>query len=616
MTSSPLRSGATLGEELDYYKRQYEQLGTDLADFQASSKELEEQLEQDIESAEKNERKLKEEVEKLKFEVDEWKAKHKQAKSEANSAQNALQKEITTMRETGRTLTMRLRDIEVVNDDFERQARNTESSLEDLESKYNVAIERSVLLDTEVKNGEQERESLRVETQRLRDELGDLKVESEITLEKLRLADENLERLRSRKPSPLAVETLRTRSPASEASGLTPTSPTASTPPPRSDTRSEAPTPPSPPLSDTPTHAKPEPKTPSHARSMPKPQSATPRPPLHGPRVAAPSRHTRGPSTASSLSAATSEARSMKPPASRARTTTRPSLAPEALPRSESLLQIKGLRSRMAKIEERVHSARSKLPAPNNTTPRGSPRNMTRSPLNGDNIPSSVTVRRSSKRPSSSILTPSLDNSESSASEANSSRRQTLVKRLSYSAVPIPRPASTAGSRHSITSTGTLDRPASALDRPTSSRPSSRSSLVRPPSRGGAADVNSARPTSRSSLQARSSLGGHNFPPAPQSSNPSGRRTHRPSASVSELRRAALDDPAVSPTDTMGMGMGMEKTSLLVPRRQSERMSFGFGLPSGAKGASADCVGEMKPPSRINGTGTRRRQMSDVGETY
>src|SRR6195952_3308218 len=79
---------------------------------------------------------------------EEWSAdssqrKYKESKTEANAAQNLLEKEITTLRDANRTLQLRLRDIEVANDDFERQARNTSSSLEDLESKYNVAIERA-----------------------------------------------------------------------------------------------------------------------------------------------------------------------------------------------------------------------------------------------------------------------------------------------------------------------------------------------------------------------------------------------------------------------------------------------------------------------------------------
>ena len=46
-------------------------------------------------------------------------------------------------------------------------------------------IERGVRLGEGIKLGEQEREALRIETQRLRDELSDLKVEAEIMHDKL-----------------------------------------------------------------------------------------------------------------------------------------------------------------------------------------------------------------------------------------------------------------------------------------------------------------------------------------------------------------------------------------------------------------------------------------------
>ena len=58
---------------IEYYKSQYEQLESELADFQASSKELEAELEKDVEAAETRERQLKERVESLGYEVDEWK---------------------------------------------------------------------------------------------------------------------------------------------------------------------------------------------------------------------------------------------------------------------------------------------------------------------------------------------------------------------------------------------------------------------------------------------------------------------------------------------------------------------------------------------------------------
>lgn len=60
-------------EELLYYKSQYEQLEVELAEFQASSRELEAELEKDIEASEKRERHLKGKVETLSYEVEEWK---------------------------------------------------------------------------------------------------------------------------------------------------------------------------------------------------------------------------------------------------------------------------------------------------------------------------------------------------------------------------------------------------------------------------------------------------------------------------------------------------------------------------------------------------------------
>lgn len=617
-SSSPLRPGADIKEQLDWYKTQYGQLETDLADFQASSKDLEEQLEKDVETAEKNERKWKEQVEKLNFEVEEWKSKHKQAKTEANTAQNALQKEITNIREANRSMQLRLRDTEVMNDDYERQARNTETSLEDMETKYNASIERGVLLDETVRQGEQEREELRIETQRLRDELGDLKVENEITREKLRLAEENIDNMRGGKPSPLPVNHLRARSPASEASGITPLSPTASTPPPRSDTASDAPTPPSPPLSDDPLHGKREQKTPVPAarrRSL-IPDSATPRP------RGLPTKHSRGPSVASTASTAMSDGKAMKPPPTSRPKPARPTNVPGNLTRSDSLYQIRGLIGRMQKIEERVQNARSKLPPPG-STPRGSPR--AGSAL-GESIPSSVTVRRSSKRPTASRTSSMVDDTsiiEEDSAVGIPQRRESHIKRLSFG---IPRPASQATHRSDIP-----DRPPSAMDRPPSvaaSRPSSRASMAsqsnRPPSRSGARTE-----LGHYSGTTSTTPGGTHYPGRPRSSLGGSYSAlgHRPSSSVTEVRRKAAESEDSALTATPSRRTTLEKSgirgpsALPTPSVLSKSQNGGIRQlprPGGVRTSNSnfarvreeeDEPGDMKPPPR-------RRQMSEVGETY
>ena len=71
--SSPPGGDAAPEESLAWYKSQYEQLETELAEFRVSSEELEKELERDLDAAEKRENALKEKAEGLVFEVDEWK---------------------------------------------------------------------------------------------------------------------------------------------------------------------------------------------------------------------------------------------------------------------------------------------------------------------------------------------------------------------------------------------------------------------------------------------------------------------------------------------------------------------------------------------------------------
>ena len=219
LPSSPA-PGASPEESLKFYKTQYEFLEAELAEFQASSKDLEAELERDIEQAEKRERQLKEQASDLRYSVDEWKEKTKQAKSEAATAQASLEREIKNLRQENLTLRQRVRDIEVANDDYERKQRTTEVSLEDMESKYNQAIERAVILEEEVKIGEQERESLRIETQRLKDEFSDFRIEADITKKRLEKAEKDLVKRHSLTISPAANTTTSPRSELSPTTGF------------------------------------------------------------------------------------------------------------------------------------------------------------------------------------------------------------------------------------------------------------------------------------------------------------------------------------------------------------------------------------------------------------
>ncbi|ORY18122.1 nuclear distribution protein nude [Clohesyomyces aquaticus] len=579
--SSPPSGGwGSIEDELAYYKGQYETLEAELQEFQASSKELEAELEKDVEESEKRERKLKEKVESLGYEVEEWKAKCKQAKSEANSAQAILQKEITSLRDAHRTIQLKLRDIEVQNDDFERQTRNQSSSLEDLESKYNVAIERTVMLDEEIKIGEQEREGLRIENQRLREELSDLRIEAEIVQEKLSIAEQSLEAHHQRKTSQLlAVDSLRPRSPVSETStsATTLSSPTASTPPrSKADTLREDATPPSPPLSETSINAKPIPSTPMPVRKTSKPldPATTPRPGYYTSRAP---RHSRGPSIPVSAKSGATGASGRTTPSIRTTApppkTSRPSVGGNTgggLPRSGSLYQIRGLIGKMQKLEERVYSARSKLPAPTNTPPRASPRNGS---ALGHHIPNTVTVRSTRKRVSAASTVSSINGGGDSG-----------VSRLSFGMA--------TGSRE-----------------PSNSRPSSRASMTSQPG--------NQRPISRSSN--RTPLGHYSTAsigrvegriPRPRSSlsGASGGHSHSRSMSISDsLRDAETDNHSdgSNASTPLARRMTLDKTGIPTPSGLPRRQSAG-------RRTSAGLDGEMGPPDRP----ARARKMSEIGETY
>ena len=73
--SSPPTAETSTKDALAWYKAQYELLEQELSEFQASSKELEAELEKDLDAADKRERALQKKAEGLSYEVEEWKVR-------------------------------------------------------------------------------------------------------------------------------------------------------------------------------------------------------------------------------------------------------------------------------------------------------------------------------------------------------------------------------------------------------------------------------------------------------------------------------------------------------------------------------------------------------------
>ncbi|KAI2642936.1 NUDE protein [Xylaria nigripes] len=573
LPSSPPNASASAEESASWYKRQYEQLCDELSEFRESSHELEAELEKDLDQADKRQRALEKKVETLKFEVDEWKEKCKKAKAESNTAQNTLEKEITTLRDNNRSLQLKLRDIEVANDDIERQARNTTSSLEDLEFKYNVAIERTVMMEEEIKIGEQEREALRIEAQRLREELSDLKIEADIMQGKIKKAE-------NRHLSTISTDISIPDSDAFEDSPQsTASSPLITTPPNElslpSTGKLPSHEPPSPPMSDA-SAPLPRPsskmlKTPASSQKNPRVPSTqlttTPKPIPLAPSGA------RQPGMRS-----VTGTRAPAPP----RTTTSRATSHRAPP-STSLTHIRSLAAQMQRLEARVQSARSKLPAPAQTPPRFSPRSS------APNIPATVTTRP--RKPTLSSIgssvaeeTPKGDRAGQSISRLGGSS----VPRLSYAQPP----------RRSTTyvnegSTLSVSRPSSRASVSTYGRPE------RPPSR-------------TEILRPRTSMSGIRTPMALRSRSSMGGGLHGHSQSQGRIGFDETDESTPSRRGTHGkynLNGGLSAIPTPSGALMSRRPSHSGEPNHFSRRTSINVVNVVR-----DGGGSKK--LSDLGETY
>ena len=460
------------------------------------------------------------------------------------------------------------------------------------------------MLEAEIQVGEQERETLRIETQRLRDELSDLRIEAEITQEKLRRSD-FMAAARNRSQQSLPAKTpLRPRSSTSDPSpASTASSPTRSTPPaPKSTSTSVSatPTPPSPPMSESSANivqTTTVPSTSQNPKVVDADPNVTPRPFQLKPRL---QRQSHGPSLAAAdLTSKSATARRI----STARPV-RPQTAGSTS--SSSLRQIRGLIGQMQKLEQRVHSARSKLPGPNPSPVQHSPQ---LGPVGGQEaIPASITVRSHRKRYGGSNVGIGSGSTPSRGDVTPSSTRH--VSRLSFGI------------------------PSSQHDRRDDSRPSSRAGLSsHTPFSYHNGPAITQRPSSRASTTgARTPLGHHSTGMAgelrrPRSSIGGSYSSVHGHAHNLSFRVGSIEEkpsPYSTPTPrrtTLTRFEPKQTTGIPTPSAMSKRQSGGSRLaepgfaltPShrkaGTEATHPEREGEMGPPER-------RRRLSGVGETY
>lgn len=167
-------------EEIEYwkslslrFKKSYHDAQDELQEFQEGSRELEAELETQLGQTENRLRDAQAENQRLKNEVDNLKEKVEVQYAQSYKQISMLEDELAQTSSIKEQLHKYVRELEQANDDLERAKRATIVSLEDFEGRLNQAIERNAFLESEL----DEKESLLVSVQRLKDEARDLRQE-------------------------------------------------------------------------------------------------------------------------------------------------------------------------------------------------------------------------------------------------------------------------------------------------------------------------------------------------------------------------------------------------------------------------------------------------------
>jgi hypothetical protein len=261
------------------------------------------------------------------------------------------------------------------------------------------------------------------------------------------------------------------------------------------------------------------------------------------------------------------------------------------------------LRGKMQKLEERVHTAKSKLPAPVNTPPKASPRSGS---ALGQHIPASVTVRSNRKRGGSSTVSgvssvPDQHGHATPAAVTHKSSRPSFgqppaTPTRGDMAAPPPRP----GSRASISSRSSINP-----YMPGHSRPGSRASIsnLRAPL-GSGVGHNFAPNASTDRVRPKSSLSNYGYDGQLDEENGEDEdlkdtATPTPRRTTFGRRTSEIGTAIPSPSKRMSVG-GASKLPAL-----SRRQSSGLG-----KNVENDS--EMRPPPSRDG----KKGLSNVGERY
>lgn len=130
--------------------KQINQLETELADFQQSSYELEQELEKELNALEDKNEKLEDKIAAKQKDIENWKAKYVELEAEFNNLNSKNEDKFKNYKKELQSVRSKLVNIEILNDNIEQNERILSINLNDLESKYNDSLEKIALIESEL----------------------------------------------------------------------------------------------------------------------------------------------------------------------------------------------------------------------------------------------------------------------------------------------------------------------------------------------------------------------------------------------------------------------------------------------------------------------------------
>ena len=171
--ASPAEESAFWKSQAEDYRRRYDETAEELEEFQISSRELEAELEAQLEQAETKVRELTSANQRLQMEYDAVIDRNREIQTESHRQINSLADDLGSISKSKEELYTYVRELEMSNDALENSKRQTISTLEDFEQRLNQALERNAYLENEL----EEKDQLQGTIQRLKDEARDLRLE-------------------------------------------------------------------------------------------------------------------------------------------------------------------------------------------------------------------------------------------------------------------------------------------------------------------------------------------------------------------------------------------------------------------------------------------------------